>query len=205
MDDKILRIPLILHFSSYQRYLPCFICAVKTSTLNLHSKECNWFSSASHPRCRWKRVIWGQKREGSRGFGLIWMKWERDLCFPLFNWGRRGPLHTALFDLSDFGPKLAPLSSRHAAFAASSGSCHFSVRKMSSSFKRHSLLIIWRQFNFINLISLCRIWQWGVEKGFISAVCWGVWLMSSMILASAAIWHPCCCNHDLFEGNRWQH
>ena len=36
---------------SDQRYLPCFIWVAITSTFNLLSKECNWFSSASHSRC----------------------------------------------------------------------------------------------------------------------------------------------------------
>ena len=44
--------------------------------------------------------------------------------------------------------------------------------------------------------------QW---EEFISAVCWGVCRMSSLVLASAAIWNPNCCKHDIFEANRWQH
>ena len=41
--------------------------------------------------------------------------------------------------------------------------------------------------------------QW---EEFISAVCWGCWHMSSLVLASAVIWSPCCCKYDPFEG-KW--
>ena len=47
--------------------------------------------------------------------------------------------------------------------------------------------------------------NWQKWEGFISAVCWCVWHMSSLVLASAVIWSPCCCKRDLLEGNRWRH
>ena len=35
------------------------------------------------------------------------------------------------------------------------------------------------------------------REEFISAVCWDVQQTPSLVLASAAIWSPCCCRHDL--------
>ena len=42
-------------------------------------------------------------------------------------------------------------------------------------------------------------------EGLISAVGWGVWHMSSLVLAGSAIWNPCCFKHDLIKANRGQH